>query len=129
MTAEPAVLSQARQGGFGPGVYLPMLAQDGPMGALVVARDAGAAPFTDAEVAVVEVFASAAAVGIALGAARDAVEDLHIVSEHERIRPGPARHRHPALVRLGDALTGALSAWPSPESASESRKLSTRSMR
>ena len=69
MSGDPAVLSEARRGGFGPGAYLPMLTQDGPIGALVVARDGGAETFSDSEVAAVEVFASAAAVGIALGAA------------------------------------------------------------
>ncbi len=100
MSAEPAVLSEARRDGFGPGVYLPMLTQNKPIGALVVARDAGAECFTHEEVAAVEVFASAAAVGIALGAARDAVEDLHMVSEHERI----ARDLHDTVIQRLFAL-------------------------
>jgi signal transduction histidine kinase len=107
MSVEPAVLSEARQRGFGPGAYLPMLAEDGPIGALVVARDAGAGRFTDSEVAAVEVFASAAAVGIALGSARDALEDLHILSEHERI----GRDLHDTVIQqlfaLGMRLQGA----------------------
>ncbi len=107
MSGDPAVLSEARRGGFGPGAYLPMLTQDGPIGALVVARDGGAETFSDSEVAAVEVFASAAAVGIALGAARDALEELHIVSEHERI----GRDLHDTVIQrlfaVGMGLQGA----------------------
>jgi signal transduction histidine kinase len=95
MSAEPAVLREARHAGFGPGVYLPMVTQNGPIGALVVARDAGADGFVQEEVDAVEVFARAAAVGIALGGARDALEDLHIVSEHERI----ARDLHDTVIQ------------------------------
>ncbi len=107
MSAEPLVISPAREAGFGPGAYLPMLTQDGPIGALVVARDTGSVGFAQAEVDAVEVFASATAVGQALGAARDALEDLHIVSEHERI----ARDLHDTVIQrlfaLGMGLQGA----------------------
>jgi two-component system, NarL family, sensor histidine kinase DevS len=107
MSAEPQVIGPARRAGFGPGAYLAMLTQDGPIGALVVARDAGSAGFVQAEVDAVEVFASATAVGQALGAARDALEDLHIVSEHERI----ARDLHDTVIQrlfgLGMGLQGA----------------------
>jgi PAS domain S-box-containing protein len=107
MSVDPAVLIEARQGGFGPGAYLPMSAQDGPIGALVVARDCGEEGFSDSEVAAVEVFASAAAIGITLGAARDALEELHIVGEHERI----GRDLHDTVIQrlfaLGMGLQGA----------------------
>ena len=100
MSAEAAVLLEARQGGFGPGAYLPMLTQDGPIGALVVARDTGAESFSDSEVAAVEVFASAAAVAIALGTTRDSLEAFHILREHERI----GRDLHDTVIQRLFAL-------------------------
>jgi len=77
-----------------------MLTQDGAVGALVVAREAGSEPFVQAELDAVEVFASATAVGQALGAARDALADLRIVSEHERI----ARDLHDTVIQRLFAL-------------------------
>jgi two-component system, NarL family, sensor histidine kinase DevS len=107
MSAEPLVIGPAREAGFGPGAYLPMLTQDGPIGALVVARETGFDGFVQAEVDAVEVFAAATAVGTALGAARNTLEDLHIVSEHERI----ARDLHDTVIQrlfaLGMGLQGA----------------------
>ena len=107
MRAEPSVLSEARNRGFGPGAYFPMLTQDGPIGALVVARDPHAEPFNSVESAAAEVFASAAAVGIALGGARDTLEAMHLVTEHERI----ARDLHDTVIQrlfaLGMGLQGA----------------------
>ena len=107
MRAEPSVLSEARSRGFGPGAYFPMISQDGPIGALVVVRDADAEPFNSVESAAAEVFASAAAVGIALGGARDTLEAMHLVSEHERI----ARDLHDTVIQrlfaLGMGLQGA----------------------
>ena len=95
MKAEPSVWSEARSRGFGPGAYFPMISQDGPIGALVVVRDADAEPFNSVESAAAEVFASAAALGIALGGARDILEAMHLVSEHERI----ARDLHDTVIQ------------------------------
>ena len=107
MRAEPSVLSEARSRGFGPGAYFPMISHDGPIGALVVVRDADAEPFNSVESAAAEVFASAAAVGIALGGTRDTLEAMHLVSEHERI----ARDLHDTVIQrlfaLGMGLQGA----------------------
>ena len=84
-----------------------MITQDGPIGALVVARDTDAEPFNAVETAAAEVFASAAAVGIALGGTRDTLEAMHLVSEHERI----ARDLHDTVIQrlfaLGMGLQGA----------------------
>jgi PAS domain S-box-containing protein len=106
MHAEPAVLHEARAAGFGPGVYFPMVTQEAPIGALVAARRSGAPAFTDAEAAATEAFASAAAVGLALGAARESLENLHMVSEQERI----ARDLHDTVIQrlfgLGMGLQG-----------------------
>lgn len=107
MHAEPAVLPEAREAGFGPGVYFPMVTQDGPIGALVAARGLTASDFTEAEVAATEAFASAAAVGLALGTARESLENLRMVSEQERI----ARDLHDTVIQrlfaLGMGLQGA----------------------
>ncbi len=107
MQAEPSVLREAREAGLGPGVYFPMLTNHGPVGALVAARAAGADAFTASEVAATEAFASAAAVGLALGTSRDALQDLRMVSEQERI----ARDLHDTVIQrlfgLGMGLQGA----------------------
>jgi PAS domain S-box-containing protein len=107
MQAEPAVLQEAREAGFGPGVYFPMVTQDGPMGALVAARRLAAPAFTETELAATEAFASAAAVGLALGTARESLENLRMVSEQERI----ARDLHDTVIQrlfaLGMGLQGA----------------------
>ena len=107
MHAEPAVIREAREAGFGPGVYFPMVTQEGPIGALVAARRSGATAFTDAEVAATEAFASAAAVGLALGTARESLEHLRMVSDQERI----ARDLHDTVIQrlfaLGMGLQGA----------------------
>jgi signal transduction histidine kinase len=85
MAAEPAVLPAARAVGLGPGIYLPMLAEGEPVGSLVLARLAGSPPFSDREVAAAEIFASAAAIVVALDTGRHAVEETRMTSEHERI--------------------------------------------
>jgi PAS domain S-box-containing protein len=107
MSGDPAVLRQARDAGLGPGIYLPMLAEDGPVGTLVLARAPGAPIFTPNEVASAEVFASAAAIVLAMGRAREELESARISLEHERI----ARDLHDTVIQrlfaLGMSLQGA----------------------
>jgi PAS domain S-box-containing protein len=100
LSAEPAVLPAARRVGLGPGMYLPMLAEDGPVGALVLARGPAAPPFSPGETVAAEVFASAAAIVFALGSARESVEVLRMTSEHERI----ARDLHDTVIQRLFAL-------------------------
>jgi signal transduction histidine kinase len=100
LTAEPAVLPAAREAGLGPGMYLPMLAEDGPVGALVLARGFGAVPFSPGETVAAQVFASAAAIVFALGSARQSLEVLRMTSEHERI----ARDLHDTVIQRLFAL-------------------------
>ncbi len=100
MSDDPAVIAKARTVGLGPGLYLPMMAEEGAVGALVVARGSKAPEFTANEVATAEVFASAAAIVLALGAARQVVEDIRITSEHERI----ARDLHDTVIQRLFAL-------------------------
>ncbi len=100
LTAEPAVLAAARQVGLGPGMYLPMLAEDGPVGALVLARRPGDVTFSPGETVAAEVFASAAAIVFALGSARQSLEVFRMTSEHERI----ARDLHDTVIQRLFAL-------------------------
>jgi PAS domain S-box-containing protein len=100
MTAEPAVLRQARASGLGPGLYIPMLSDTGPLGALVLARSHSERAFGHREVSVAEVFASAAAIVLALGSARQSLEDLRMTSEQERI----ARDLHDTVIQRLFAL-------------------------
>jgi signal transduction histidine kinase len=100
MSANPAVLAQARSASLGPGLYLPMLAEDGPVGALVLARGSSGRPFSPDEVTTAEVFASAAAIVLALGTARQSLEEIRLTSEHERI----ARDLHDTVIQRLFAL-------------------------
>jgi two-component system, NarL family, sensor histidine kinase DevS len=100
MTAEPAVLREARAADLGPGLYIPMLSERDPLGALVLARSHSEAPFGAGEVSVAEVFASAAAIVLALGSARQSLEDLRMASEQERI----ARDLHDTVIQRLFAL-------------------------
>jgi PAS domain S-box-containing protein len=100
MSANIAVIEQARGANLGPGLYLPMLAEDGPVGALVIARQSGADAFSANEVSTAEFFASAAAIVLALGSARRALEAVRMTSEHERI----ARDLHDTVIQRLFAL-------------------------
>ena len=108
LSAHEAVLAAARRLGLGPGLYLPMLAHDAVVGVLVVARANEAEPFDPAEAQALEVFASAASIVLSLGQAREEVELLRIVSEHERI----ARDLHDSVIQrlfaVGMSLQGLL---------------------
>ena len=95
MSAEPAVLAAARGLGLGPGLYLPMAAEDRAVGALVVARRSGEDAFTFSEASALDMFASAAAIVLSLGSARAELEELRLVSEHERI----ARDLHDTVIQ------------------------------
>ena len=95
LSDDPAVLPEAQGLNLGPGLYLPMVAEQGPVGALVVARSRGASPFTASEAAAAQLFASAAGVVLALGRARTDLEELELASEHERI----ARDLHDTVIQ------------------------------
>jgi signal transduction histidine kinase len=100
MSTEPLVVSEARTMGFGPGVYLPMTAEDGPIGALVLARPPEHPGFSDDEVRTAEVFATAAAIVVALGGARSAEEASRLTREQERI----GRDLHDTVIQRLFAL-------------------------
>lgn len=100
MSSEPDVIRQARTAGLGPGLYVPMLAETGPVGALVVARDNTGARFDPGEVAIAEAFAAAAAVVLALDRSRHAVEELKMMAEYDRI----GRDLHDTVIQKLFAL-------------------------
>jgi PAS domain S-box-containing protein len=100
MTADPAVLAEARSAGLGPGLYIPMRSETGPLGALVLARSHSEPAFGPGDVSLAEVFASAAAIVLALGSARQSLEDLRMASEQERI----ARDLHDTVIQRLFAL-------------------------
>lgn len=106
MAADPAVVAAGRRLGLGPGLYLPMLAKDVPVGVLVVGRGGAGEPFEPAEAQALEVFASAASIVLSLGQAREELDVLRIVSEHERI----ARDLHDTVIQrlfaVGMSLQG-----------------------
>ncbi|HAM03846.1 MAG TPA: hypothetical protein DCQ30_16720 [Acidimicrobiaceae bacterium] len=94
MADDPAVLPEARRLGFGPGLYLP-LSDDETIGVLVVARPPGAPAFEPSLTASMEVFASAAAIVLSLGAARSELDKMREIAEHERI----ARDLHDTVIQ------------------------------
>ncbi|HET6809420.1 MAG TPA: PAS domain S-box protein [Acidimicrobiales bacterium] len=108
MAAEPAVLAEARTLELGPGMYVPLEAEGVSIGALVVARAAGQPEFSDADQAVVQLFAGSAAVTLSLALAREQLEDLRMATEHDRI----ARDLHDTVIQrlfaLGMGLQGIL---------------------
>ena len=95
MAVEPEVMGEARVAGFGPGLYVPMSAEEGAIGSLVLARGRGQPDFAYPERAAAQVFASAAALVLTLGAARRSLERMRITSEHERI----ARDLHDTVIQ------------------------------
>ena len=108
LSAHEAVVQAGRELGLGPGLYLPMLANEVVVGVLVVARASDEEPFDPAEAQALEVFASAASIVLSLGRAREELEMLRIVSEHERI----ARDLHDSVIQrlfaVGMSLQGLL---------------------
>lgn len=106
MSAEDAVIPEGRRLGLGPGLYVPMRVEEGPIGTVVVGRAAGGAAFDAADLRTLETFAGAASVAISLNRARRDLERLKLVSEHDRI----ARDLHDTVIQrlfaLGMSLQG-----------------------
>ena len=95
MAVEPEVMGEARVAGFGAGLYVPMSAEEGAMGSLVLARGRGEEDFDQSERATAQVFASAAALVLTLGTARRSLERMRLTAEHERI----ARDLHDTVIQ------------------------------
>jgi signal transduction histidine kinase len=91
---------------LGPGLYVPLIADERRLGTLVIARRHGAPAFDRVDLAFAEVFASSAAAAIELGEVRSELERLGIVNEEERI----ARDLHDTVIQEIFAVGMALQA-------------------
>jgi PAS domain S-box-containing protein len=70
---------------LGPGLYLPLVADERRLGLLMLGRLRGGAQFGPLDIALATVFASATAAAIELGEVRSELERVAIVAEDERI--------------------------------------------
>jgi signal transduction histidine kinase len=104
-----------RFGGLGPVVAVPMVTDEGVRGAVLLAREEGATPFTQAQTAPLLAFAGQAALALRLAERRRAAEQLTVLEDRDRI----ARDLHDlAIQRLfatGMTLQSALRFIDHPE--------------
>jgi len=70
---------------LGPGLYVPLIADERRLGTLVLARVRGAPQFEQLDIAFAEVFASSTAAAIERGEVRTELERLEILKDEERI--------------------------------------------
>jgi len=80
---------------LGPGLYVPLIADERHVGTLVLGRIKGAPAFLPLDVAFAEVFAGTTAAALELGETRAELERLGIVAEDERI----ARDLHDTVIQ------------------------------
>ena len=92
--------------GLGPGLYVPLVAEERRLGTLVLGRVNGQPSYETLDVAFAEVFASSTAAAIEISKVRAEVDRLGIVAEDERIARGPPRHGHPATIRARHVAAG-----------------------
>jgi signal transduction histidine kinase len=90
-TAQP----QVRDGRIGPAMWVPLTAYGTPVGTLGVGRTRDSAPFTDAELDLVLLFAAHASVIVEVDRSRDDARRLSILEDQERI----ARDLHDTVVQ------------------------------
>ena len=76
---------EATKLGLGPGLYVPLVADERRLGTLVLGRVQGGPQFEPLDVAVAEVFATSTAAAIEVGEVRAELERIGIVNEDERI--------------------------------------------
>src|ERR1035441_4336081 len=69
---------------LGPGLYVPLIADERRLGTLALGRIHGKPSYEPIDVAFAEVFAGAAATAIEMGAARAKIDRLNIVAEDEQ---------------------------------------------
>jgi signal transduction histidine kinase len=72
-------------GGFGPAMYLPLVARDRRLGTLSVAREKGEPPFSDDDLHLAELFAAQAALALDYGDAQTERRRVAVYDERERI--------------------------------------------
>ncbi|MFE2598969.1 GAF domain-containing protein [Streptomyces sp. NPDC059396] len=81
--------------GLGPAVAVPMLAEDGVRGVLLLARRQGRTPFTQAETSPMLAFAGQAAIAMELAGRRRSAEQLTLLEDRDRI----ARDLHDLAIQ------------------------------
>ncbi|WP_322974590.1 GAF domain-containing sensor histidine kinase [Actinacidiphila epipremni] len=84
-----------RFGGLGPAVAVPMVTAEGVRGAVLLAREEGAVPFTEAETAPLLAFAGQAALALRLAERRRSAEQLTVLEDRDRI----ARDLHDLAIQ------------------------------
>jgi signal transduction histidine kinase len=84
-----------RFGGLGPVVAVPMVTDEGARGAVLLAREEGAAPFTAEQTAPLLAFAGQAALALRLAERRLAAEQLTVLEDRDRI----ARDLHDLAIQ------------------------------
>ncbi|MFI0724136.1 GAF domain-containing sensor histidine kinase [Streptomyces sp. NPDC021224] len=84
-----------RFGGLGPAVAVPMITDEGVRGAVLLAREQGAAPFTEIEAEPLLAFTGQAALALRLAERRRAAEQLTVLEDRDRI----ARDLHDLAVQ------------------------------
>ena len=120
---DPRVRRGALQvAGFGATIYVPLGNADVALGTLVVARAGERRSFDDDVLALVESFASQAAIALRLGSAAADREQLAVLGDRDRI----ARDLHDLVIQrlfaTGMALEGALRGMEPPEKAERVRR-------
>ena len=82
---DPRVAVAVRHLGYGPAMYIPLVAAERRFGALIVAREAERPLFSDSDVSTAQLFAGSAAVALAFGETRQELEQRKVSAEQERI--------------------------------------------
>jgi PAS domain S-box-containing protein len=95
LSSEPHAPDEMLVLDLGPALFVPLGGDERGLGVLVVGRRRGSEDFTPSNVALIQVFASAAEVALALGEARADVEQLQVAAEHDRI----ARDLHDTVIQ------------------------------
>jgi signal transduction histidine kinase len=90
-----ATAGPPRWAGLGPAVAVPMVTSGGPRGVLLLARNEGAAAFTQAETAPLLAFAGQAALAMELAERRRATEQIALLEDRDRI----ARDLHDLAIQ------------------------------
>jgi signal transduction histidine kinase len=115
-------LGALQKAGFGATIYVPLGTPDVAMGTLVVARLGERRAFDEDVLALVESFASQAAIALRLGSAAADREQLAVLGDRDRI----ARDLHDLVIQrlfaTGMALEGAVRGMEPPEKADRVRR-------
>jgi PAS domain S-box-containing protein len=113
---------EARDSGLGPAMVVPIVSGTRAFGNLVVTTEPGSGRYTESDLAVVEWFAAAAGVALALGEARAEAERMAVFDEQRRIAgeiyDGILHTLHATARRLD--VTAALAGAPAADQLRQS---------